>query len=83
MDAIPKERQFEKMIKITRATADLPPVHREGQSVLVLGEGRLAGIVVPLPQRIGGDPAAARFPVPRQKLANAQISCCNIGYNRI
>ena len=52
MDAIPKERQFEKMNKITRADADLPPVRREGQSVLVLGEGRLAGIVVPLPQPI-------------------------------
>jgi hypothetical protein len=39
MDAIPKERQFEKMIKITRASADLPPVRREGQSVLVLTEG--------------------------------------------
>jgi hypothetical protein len=83
MDAIPKERQFKKITKITPTGADLPPVLREGQSVLVPGEGRLAGIVVPLPQLIAGDLVAVRFPVPRQKLANAQNSCCNIRYNRI
>jgi hypothetical protein len=58
MDAISKERQFEKNNKITPAGADLPRVLGEGQSVLVLREGRLAGIVVPLPHLIGADPVA-------------------------
>jgi hypothetical protein len=79
----PKSANSKKLAKITPADADLPPVLREGQSVSVLGEGRLAGIVVPLPQLIGGELVAARFPVLRQKLANAQNSCCNIRHNRI
>jgi hypothetical protein len=82
MDAIPKERQL-KNTEITPAGADLPPVLRERQLVLVLGEGRLADNVVPLPQVVGGDLVAVRFREPRQKLANARISCCNIRHNRI
>ena len=47
-----------KITKITPAGADLPRLLREGQSVSVLREGRLAGIVVPLPHLIGADPVA-------------------------
>ena len=83
MDAIPKEHQFKKITKITPARADLPPVLREGQSVLLLGRGRLADNVVQLPQVIGDGLVAARFCEPRQRLAKVQISCCNIRYNRI
>jgi hypothetical protein len=51
---------------------------------MVLGEGRLPEIVVPLPQVAMGDRRrrlgfTSRF----RKLANAQISCCNIRHNRI
>jgi hypothetical protein len=35
--------------------ADLRPVLRNRQSVLVLGKGRIADIVVAVPQVVGGD----------------------------
>jgi hypothetical protein len=44
-----------KTAKSPSAQADLPSVHRERQSVMVPGEGRLPGIVVPLPQVVIGD----------------------------
>jgi hypothetical protein len=66
-----------------RAGADLPSVLKKGQLVLVSRKGRLPDIVVPLPQLARGDPIAWSIPEPRQKLANAQISCCNIRHNRI
>jgi hypothetical protein len=55
MNAIPKkERQLDKRAKIPAACADLPPVLRERQSVMALGWGRLADIVVLPPQVAAG-----------------------------
>jgi len=52
----PKRRQLDKkMQNPIGLVADLRPVLRNRQSVLVLGEGRLAGIVVAVPQVVGGD----------------------------
>jgi hypothetical protein len=65
-----------KKYQIPSARADLPSVRGERQSVMVADEGRLRGIVVPLPQVATGDRH-------RRKLAKRQISCCNIRYNRI
>jgi hypothetical protein len=80
INAIPKRSTTrQKPEKNPSTSADLPPVLRERQSVMAVSAERLADIVVPRPQRIGGESSAARFPEPRQKLANAQISCCNIG----
>jgi hypothetical protein len=50
MDAIPKRSANSVNPKIPSNEGDLPLVPAEGQSVLVLGQGRLAGIVPPLPQ---------------------------------
>ena len=75
-----KARQLDKKRKIRPAGADLPPVLRERQSVLVLRQGQLPDIVVPLPQAIRGGLIVCSI---SQKLANAQISCCNIRHNRI
>jgi hypothetical protein len=52
--SLQKARQLDKKRKIRPAGADLPPVLRERQSVLVLRKGQLPGIVVPLPQAIRG-----------------------------
>jgi hypothetical protein len=65
-----------KYARCQSAGADLPSVHRERQSVMAACEGRLPGIVVPLPQVATGNRR-------RRKLAKLQISCCNIRYNRI
>jgi hypothetical protein len=40
-------------------------------------------LLFPSHRRKGANRSPARFPEPRQKLANAQISCCNIRHNRI
>jgi len=59
MNANPKkQRRLVKNAKILIGRADLPPVLRERQSVMVLGQARLAGNVVPLPQSGSGDPVA-------------------------
>jgi len=52
----PKRRQLDKkMQNPIGLAADLRPVRRNRQSVLVLGKGRIADIVVALPQVVGGD----------------------------
>jgi hypothetical protein len=79
INAIPKRSATSPKCNMPTAGADLPPVLKKGQSVLV----SLPDIVVPLPQGTRGDPIAWSIPEPRQKLANAQISCCNIRHNRI
>jgi hypothetical protein len=83
MNLIPKGAPARQKCKMPAAGADLPSVLRERQSVLVRRKGLLPDIVVPLPQATRRDPIAWSIPEPRQKLANAQISCCNIRYNRI
>ena len=83
MNAIPEGAPARQKCKNPAAGADLPSVLSERQSVLVPRKGRLPDIVVPLPQVARGDPIAWSIPEPRQKLANAQISCCNIRHNRI
>jgi hypothetical protein len=56
MNAISKKTPADKkMQNPIGLVADLRPVLRNRQSVLVLGEGRLAGIVVAVPQVVGGD----------------------------
>jgi hypothetical protein len=56
MNAISKKAPArKKMQNPISLVADLRPVLRNRQSVLVLGEGRLAGIVVAVPQVVGGD----------------------------
>jgi hypothetical protein len=51
INAIPKRSASStKKYKMPSARADLPPVLRERQSVLVPRNGRLPDIVVPLPQ---------------------------------
>jgi hypothetical protein len=85
MNANPKNSASStKNAKYLSARTDLPSVHRERQSVMVPGEGQLPDVVVPLPQVVGA--IAATGPVFRSlraQLAKAQISCCNIRYNRI
>jgi hypothetical protein len=62
INAFPKRSTtLQKLKKNPSADADLPPVLRERQSVMVLSEGRLAGVVVPLPQVNAAIPAPARF----------------------
>jgi hypothetical protein len=78
-----KERQLDKNAKSPSARADLLPVFPERQSFVIPDKGRLAGIVVLLPQVPIGDLTSSAFPEPCQKLANARISCCNIRNNRI
>jgi hypothetical protein len=52
----PKRRQLDKkMQNPIGLVADLRPVLRNRQSVLVLRKGRLADIVVAVPQAVGGD----------------------------
>jgi hypothetical protein len=52
----PKRRQLDKkMQNPIGLVADLRPVLRNRQSVLVLGKGRIADIVVAVPQVAGGD----------------------------
>jgi hypothetical protein len=52
----PKRRQLDKkMQNPIGLVADLRPVLRNRQSVLVLRKGRLADIVVAVPQVIGSD----------------------------
>jgi hypothetical protein len=52
----PKRRQLDKkMQNPIGLVADLRPVLRNRQSVLVLGKGRIADIVVAVPQVVGGD----------------------------
>jgi hypothetical protein len=52
----PKRRQLDKkMQNPIGLVADLRPVLRNRQSVLVLRKGRLADIVVAVPQVVGGD----------------------------
>jgi hypothetical protein len=54
-NAIPKkERQLDKNTKSASARADLPPVSPERQSAVIPGQGRLANIVVLLPQLLIG-----------------------------
>jgi hypothetical protein len=69
-----------KKAKIQSAGLDLPSVRQDRQSVMAGRAGRLPDIVVPLPQC---RQAISSFTELRQKLANAQISCCNIQHNRI
>jgi hypothetical protein len=82
MKSIPKKATpvREKTQIPQRTAADLRPVTTERQSVLVAGAERLPDVVVPLPQLLLVD---CLIPQPRRKLANVQISCCNIPYNRI
>ena len=52
----PKRRQLDKkMQNPIGLVADLRRVLRNRQSVLVLGKGRIADIVVAVPQVVGGD----------------------------
>jgi len=52
----PKRRQLDKKCKNPIGlVADLRPVRRNRQSVLVLRKGRIADIVVAVPQVVGGD----------------------------
>jgi hypothetical protein len=84
MNANPSRRaSLARMPNSPSLKVDLPPVLRERQSLTAIGRGQLPGIVVLPPQVAGGDSSPHRFPKPRQKLANAQISCCNTRYNRI
>src|SRR4051794_14651586 len=78
-----RERPLDKKCKMPSAGADLPRVLMERQLGLVPGKGRIPDIVVPLPQLVSGDLITGQIAEPRQKLANAQNSCCNIRYNRI
>ena len=55
VNAIPKRSASSTKMQIPSAGADLPPVLRERQSVLILRKGRLPDIVVPLPQVASGD----------------------------
>jgi hypothetical protein len=56
MNAISKKTPArQKMQNPIGLAADLRPVRRNRQSVLVLGKGRIADIVVALPQVVGGD----------------------------
>ena len=84
------ERHFQKaalarqeMQNATGSIADLRRVPWKRQPTLVLKNGRLPHIVVAMPQVIRALSLMARFPELRQKLANAQNSCCNIRHNRI
>jgi hypothetical protein len=57
MSGIPKSSANPKKCKkIPSAGGDLPLVLPEGQSVLVAADGRLADVVVPLPQVLHGLP---------------------------
>jgi hypothetical protein len=52
----PKRRQLDKkMQNPIGLVTDLRPVLRNRQSVLVLRKGRIADIVVAVPQVVGGD----------------------------
>ena len=53
--------RLDENAKIPSAGADLLPVLRERQSVLVLRKGRLPDIVVPLPQVARGDLVAEQI----------------------
>jgi hypothetical protein len=64
INIIPKKAQLgRKIAKSPSAGADLRPVIPERQSVMVPAAGRLAVIVVPQPQLVGGrSRPAGRFP---------------------
>ena len=83
INAISKKGPVQQKRKIPSANIDLPLVLRERQSVPLVRQRRLANIVVPLPQVRSATLSLSRFPEPPRKLANAQISCCNIRHNRI
>jgi len=85
MNAISKKAALarQEMQNATGSIADLRRVPWKRQPTLVLKNGRLPHIVVAMPQVIRALSLMARFPELRQKLANAQNSCCNIRHNRI
>jgi len=59
-------RRLDKL-QILSAGVDLPPVLTERQSVSAPRKGRLAGIVVPLPQAVMGDCNADSISVSRAR----------------
>jgi hypothetical protein len=61
INAFPKTSTTrQKAQKNPSADADLPPVRRERQSVMVIFEGRLTGVVVLLPQVNDAGPTFSR-----------------------
>jgi hypothetical protein len=80
----PKKDASSTKYNISADKADLPTLLRERQSVLAHRNQGLPNIVVRRPQVARGRfDRFFDFSVPSQKLANAQISCCNPLHNRI
>ena len=85
MNAIPKnkkERQFDKNAKYQRPAPICPQFSGSVNRSWPFARGDYRTLLFRC-HRWRGAIHRCSIPEPRQKLANPQISCCNIGHNRI